>query len=545
MKYKKNSNKGENRMSTPKELIFEEEARNKLREGIDKLADVVSVTLGPKGRNVGLQASWGAPTITNDGNSIVKDIELKDQYANMGVAMGKEVASKMKEKCGDGTTSSILLLRALVQGGVKNIASGSSPIGLKRGMDKAVDAIIKQIEKIAISIQNEKEILNIATASASGNVAIGELIAQAIQKVGKSGVITIEEGKGTDTTIEMVEGMQFDRGYASAYFCTNAEAMTVEMNHARILIVDKKISSVQEILPFLQAAASTASELLIIAEEIEGDALSTLVVNRLRGTLKVCAVKSPGFGDRRKAMLEDIAILTGGIVITEEAGVSLKEADSSVLGSAEKIIVTKEKTTIINGRGSVEKIKARVKQIEAEASNVTSSYDKEKLDERRAKLSGGVAVIRVGAATEPEMKQKKQMFEDSLSSTRAAIEEGIVTGGGVALMFAGKAAATLQLLGDEAVGAQIVFKGCEAPFRQIVMNAGFDPSVVLEQVLGLGEHFGFNALSETVENFIKAGIIDPAKVVKNALKYAVSTAGVVLLSEVLIGNAPEDEEESK
>ncbi|MBY0528877.1 MAG: chaperonin GroEL [Rhabdochlamydiaceae bacterium] len=529
-------------MSKPKELIFEEEARNKLRKGIDKLADIVGVTLGPKGRNVGLQASWGAPKITNDGNSIVQDIELKDAYLNMGVSMGKEVASKMKEKCGDGTTSSILLLRALVQAGVKNIASGSSPISLKRGMDQAVEAIVKAIESSAISIQDEKEIRNIAIASASGNAPIGELITQAIQKVGKSGVITIEEGKGTETSIEMVEGMQFDRGYVSSYFCTNADAMSVEMSNPKVLLVDKKLSSAQEILPFLQAAASSGSELLIIAEDFEGDVLSTLVVNRIRGTLKVAAVKSPGFGDRRKELLIDLAVLTGGVVISEETGMSLKESDGSVLGAAEKILITKDKTTIVNGAGKPIDIQAHIKHIEAEIQRTTSSYDKEKLEERKAKLSGGVAVIRVGAATEPEMKQKKQMFEDSLNSTRAAIEEGIVVGGGVALMHAGKAASSLKLAGDEALGAQIVFKACEAPFRQIVMNTGFDPSVVQDEVLAKGAEFGFNAQSEQIENFIASGIIDPAKVVKNALKYAASTAGIVLLSEVLISDAPEDEE---
>jgi chaperonin GroEL len=531
-------------MSTPKELIFEEEARNKLREGIDKLADTVGVTLGPKGRNVGLQASWGAPTITNDGNSIVKDIELKDQYANMGVSLGKEVASKMKEKCGDGTTSSILLLRALVQNGVKNVASGSSPINLKRGMDKAVDAIVQELEKASIAIKSEKETKNIAVASASGNEEIGTLIADAVQKVGKEGVITIEEGKSTETSIEMVEGMQFDRGYISAYFCTNAEAMNVEMKNAKILITDKKISSVQEILPILQAVASTATELLIIAEEIEGDALSTLVVNKLRGTIKVCAVKAPGFGDRRKAMLEDIAILTGGTVVSEETGHILKDATAEVLGSAEKILVNKEKTTIVGGQSNTKMIQARIKQIDAEISKTTSSYDKEKLEERKAKLSGGVAVIRVGAATEPEMKQKKQMFEDSLNSTRAAIEEGIVIGGGCALLRATKAT-SMELSGDEAIGAQIVFKACEAPFKQIVSNAGFDHSVILDEVLSAGPHFGFNAMSEKVEDLLKAGVVDPSKVVKNALRFAVSSAGIVLLSEVLIGNAPEDEEEEQ
>ncbi len=531
-------------MSTAKELIFEEEARNKLREGIDQLADVVGVTLGPKGRNVGLQASWGAPTITNDGNSIVKDIELKDQYANMGVSLGKEVASKMKEKCGDGTTSSILLLRALVQNGVKNIASGASPISLKRGMDKAMEAIIQELEKIAIGIKNEKETQNIAVASASGNEAIGAMICNAVQKVGKAGVITIEEGKGTEDTIEMVEGMQFERGYISAYFCTNAEAMNVEMREAKLLITDKKITSVQEILPILQAVASTATELLIIAEDIEGDALSTLVVNKLRGTLKVCAVKAPGFGDRRKAMLEDIAILTGGTLLSEETGNTLKDATAEVLGSAEKVLVDKEKTTIVGGRGSHKQIQARIKQIDAEIAKATSSYDKEKLEERKAKLSGGVAVIRVGAATEPEMKQKKQTFEDSLNSTRAAIEEGIVVGGGCALLRASKSAA-LKLSDEEAIGAQIVFKACEAPFKQIVSNTGFDSSVLLDEVLASGAHFGFNAMTEKVEDLLKAGIVDPAKVVKNAIRYAVSTAGVVLLSEALIGNAPEEEEEER
>ncbi|HKY99638.1 MAG TPA: chaperonin GroEL [Rhabdochlamydiaceae bacterium] len=530
--------------STPRELIFEEEARNKLREGIDKLADVVGITLGPKGRNVGLQASWGPPSITNDGNSIVKDIELKDQYANMGVAMGKEVASKMKEICGDGTTTSILLLRALVQNGVKNIASGASPIGIKRGMDKAIEALLKEIEKSAIAITNEKETRNIAIAAASGNHEIGGLISEAIKKVGKSGVITIEEGKGTETSIEMVEGMQFDRGYVSAYFCTNAESMTVEMHDAKILITDKKIASVQEILTILQAVASSASELLIIADDIEGDSLSTLVVNKLRGTLKVCAVKAPGFGDRRKALLEDLAILTGGTLITEETGIYLKDATIDLLGSAEKLVITKEKTTVINGRGNPKDIAARIKHIDAEIKNTTSTYDKEKLEERKAKLSGGVAVIRVGAATEPEMKQKKQLFEDSLNSTRAAIEEGIVPGGGVALLRASQSAEKIKLEGDEAIGAEIVFKACSAPFKQIVANTGFDSSVILEQILSSDKSFGFNAQSEQVEDLLESGVVDPAKVIKNALKLAASTAGVVLLSEVLIGNAPEDEEEA-
>lgn len=528
-------------MTTAKELIFEEEAREKLREGIEKLADAVSVTLGPKGRNVGLEASWGAPQITNDGNSIVKDIELKDQYLNMGASMAKEVAAKMKEKCGDGTTTSILLLRSMVQSGVKNIASGASPISLKRGMDKAVDAIIKEIETFSIVIKNDQETKNIAIVSASGNEEIGGLIAEAIQKTGKGGVITIEEGKTIDTTIEMVEGMQFDRGYTSAYFSTNSDAMTVEMHNAKILLTDKKISSVQEILPLLQSVAATAEELLIIAEDLEGDALSTLVVNKLRGTLKVCAVKAPGFGDSRKAMLEDLAILTGGTVVSEETGMVLREATSDVLGAAEKIVVTREKTTVINGKGEAEKIKARVQQLDSAIKTSTSSYDQEKLEERKAKLSGGVAVIRVGAPTEPEMKQKKQAFEDSLNSTKAALEEGIVQGGGIALLRASKTLEKLKLQGDELTGAEIVIKSCEAPFRQIVANTGFDSSVVLEEVLGKGVSFGFNAQTEKVEDLIVAGVVDPAKVVKNGLKFASSVAGIVLISEALIGNAPEDE----
>lgn len=529
-------------MTEAKEIIFEEEARLKLKSGIDTLADIVAVTLGPKGRNVGLQASWGSPTITNDGNSIVKDIELKDQYANMGIAMAKEVANKMKEKCGDGTTTSILLLRALVQNGIKNISSGSSPILIKRGIDKAVEAIAQEIDKSAISIDNEKEILQIATASASGDSSIGQTIANAIHKVGKLGVITIEEAKGTDTTIEIVEGMQFDRGYTSSYFCTNTEKMIVEMERARILVTDKKITSIQEILPLLQNISSTGESLLIIADDIEGDALSTLVVNRIRGSLKVCAVKAPGFGDKKKALLQDIAILSGATFVTEEAGVFLKDASVEVLGQAEKVVITKDKTTLVNGSGIPADIQARIRQIEAEITTTTSSYDKEKLEERKAKLSGGVAIIKIGAHTEAEAKQKKQVFEDSLNSTRAAIEGGIVLGGGVALLLASQSVSKLNLSQEESIGAQIVLKACETPFKQIVSNAGLDPSLVLEEVVTKKGHIGFNALTEQVEDLLLAGIIDPAKVVKHALLFSASTAGIILLSEALIGNAPETEE---
>lgn len=528
-------------MSNPKEMIFEQEARDKLAKGIQKLADTVRATLGPKGRNVGLEKSWGAPRITNDGNSIVKEVELPDQFENMGVSMAQEVAGKLKDTCGDGTTTGTLLLDALVQNGIKHIAAGASPIGLKRGMDKAVEAIVKELELKSIPIKSGSDTKNIAVASASGNEEIGTFIASAIEKVGKEGVVTIEEAKGTETTIEMVEGMQFDRGYISPYFVTNQEKMIIEMEHPLILIVDKKISSVQEMLPILQAVATTGRELLIICEDLEADALATLVVNKIRGILKVSAVKAPGFGDRRKAMLQDIALLTGGTLVSDEAGVHLKDATSEVLGTCDHLIVNKDTTTIVGGAGSAETINARIKQIENESDLATSSYDKEKLLERKAKLKGGVAVIRVGAATEPELKQKKQMFEDSLNSTKAALEEGIVPGGGVALFKASRAIHALKLEGDEALGAQIVIKACETPIRQIVMNAGLDGSVVIEQLKESGEHMGFNAVTEHVEDLIVAGVIDPVKVVKNCLTRAASVAIIVLMSEVLIGDASDEE----
>lgn len=530
--------------STPKQIIFEEQARDLLLTGIKKLADVVAFTLGPRGRNVGLEKSWGAPTITNDGSSIVKDITLKNTFENMGVEMGKEVVQKIKEKCGDGTTTGILLLRALVEAGIKQISAGASPIGIKRGMDKGVEAIVKEIERFAIPIQNNQETRNIAIVSASGNEEIGNLIAEAIEKVGKSGVITIEEAKGTETTIELVEGMQFDRGYVSSYFCTNADKMIVEMNNVQILILDRKISSVHEILPVLQATAASGSELLIIADDIDGDALSTLVVNRLRGTLKVAAVKAPGFGDRRKAMLQDLAILTGGSVISEETGMSLKEIPAEALGQAEKVTISKENTIIVKGAGGAQEILARVKQIENEIALVKTPYEKEKLEERKAKLSGGVAVIRVGAATEPEMKQKKQMFEDSLNSTKAAQEEGIVPGGGVALLRASQIVSNLKLEGDEAIGAKLVVLACETPLKQIVQNTGLDGAVILREVQEAPFNNGFNAIAEKVEDLVAAGVIDPAKVIKNCLTYAASVAGIVLISEALIADASDDEEEA-
>lgn len=529
-------------MSKPKEIIFEEDARNALRDGIDQLANVVAITLGPKGRNVGLQASWGSPTITSDGNSIAKDVELKDTFLNMGVSMAKEVAAKIKEKSGDGTTTGIVLLRALVQGGVKNIASGANPIAIKRGMDKALETVIKQIDAMSIAITKAEDTKNIATVSASGNLEVGEKIAECFQKVGKTGVVAIEEGKGTETTIELVDGMQFDRGYLSAYFATNAEKLIVEMNNPSILVTDKKITSSQEILPILQHVATTGQELLIIADDIEGDALSTLVVNKIRGTLKVAAVKAPAFGDRRKAILEDIAILTGASLVTEDKGIILRDAGADVLGKADQILINKEKTTIVGGKGNGTELQARIAQIDAEIKRTTSSYDKEKLEERKAKLQGGVAVIKVGAPTESEMKKKKQMYEDSLNSTRSALEEGIVPGGGVALLRASRSCSSLKLSTEEDVGAQILLKACEAPFKQIVSNTGFDSSLLLDEVLLKTQNFGFNALTEKVEDLLLAGVIDPAKVIKSSLTHAVSMAGIVLLSEALIANAKEDEE---
>ncbi len=532
-------------MADAKEMIFEQEARDKLAKGIQKLADTVRSTLGPKGRNVGIEKNWGAPTITNDGNSIVKDFELADQFENMGVSMAKEVAGKLKDKCGDGTTTGTILLDAMVQLGIKFIAAGASPIGLKRGMDKAVDAIVKELEKRAIPVKGSKDTKNIATVSASGNTEIGEMITQAIDKVGKEGVVTIEEAKGTETVIEMVEGMQFDRGFISAYFVTNQEKMIVEMEHPAILIVDKKISSVQEILPILQAVATAGRELLIICEDLEADALATLVVNKIRGILKVTAVKAPGFGDRRKAMLQDIAVLTGGTLVSEEAGINLKDATSTVLGSCDRLIITKETTTLVGGKGKQSEIEGRIKQIDKEYEKTASSYDKEKLLERKAKLKGGVAVIRVGAATEPELKQKKQMFEDSLNSTKAALEEGIVAGGGLALFRVAKSLLSLKLEGDEALGANLVARALEAPVRQIIANAGLDSSVIVAQLQGLDDNMGFNAMTDQIEDLLKCGVIDPVKVVKNALSHAASVAGIVLISEALIGDAEEENSTAK
>jgi chaperonin GroEL len=527
-------------MSQAKEIIFSEEARKKLLEGVNQIADVVCVTLGPKGRNIALQSHIGAPKITNDGNSIIDEIELKDDFVNMGVALTKEAADKIKEKCGDGTTTTTLLIRSLVKEGVKNITSGTSPIAIKRGMEKTLSAILKNIDSLSTKITDNKDIAKIAKVSASGNDEIGDVIAKCIEKVGKQGVISIEEAKGIQTKIELVEGMKFDSGYLSPYFCTNTEKLIVEMNNPQILVTDKKINSIQDILPLIQSMASIGKELLIIAEDIDGDALSTLVINKLRGTLKVCAIKAPSFGDRRKAYLEDISILTKSTFFTEDAGVHLKDAKSEDLGSCEKLIITKDNTTIINGNGSVDDAQKRIKLIDSEIKNTTSSYDVEKLDERRAKLSGGVALIRVGAPTEPELKHKKQLYEDSLNSTKAAIEDGIVPGGGVALMQASMKNLDLELEKDETIGKNIVMEACMAPIKQIISNSGFDSSVILDQIKSSNDkNIGFDVLLEEVTDLLKAGVIDPAKVVKNTLTFAISTAGVILISEALITEAKE------
>lgn len=531
--------------SAPKELIFQEEARKKLKEGIDKLAEVVGVTLGPRGRNIGLQAGFGGPSITSDAAQIIQEIELKDQYSNMGVALGKQVAEKIKDASGDGITRGIILLQSLVSGGVKNIASGASPISLKRGMDKAVEHVLQNIDQICVKVEKEQEIEHIAMASASGDQEIGHLIAAAYKKVGRSGVITIEEGKSTTTTLSTVEGMELDRGYLSSYFCTDAERMTITFKHPKILITDKKISSVHEIMPILQAVATTASELLIIADDIEADALSTLVVNKIRGVLKVAAIKAPGFGDRRKALLEDIAVLTKGIVVSEEKGMQLKDATTECLGSARQVLITKDRTTLVDGVGSSSSIEARVREIQHELMSSKNSYDKEKLEERVAKLSGGVAVISVGAPTESVMKQRKQLFQDSLNATKAALEEGIVPGGCITFLRASSLLSQIKLDKEEAIGADLVLKACQAPFKQLIANAGLEPSVLLTELMKQNTNIGFNVVSEKMEDLMKAGIIDPTKVIKSCLTFAASVAGVVLLSEVLVGDCKEDEGEEK
>ncbi len=523
-----------------KEIIFSDEARNKLYEGVKKLNDAVKVTMGPRGRNVLIQKSFGAPSITKDGVSVAKEVELKDSLENMGASLVREVASKTADQAGDGTTTATVLAHAIFKEGLRNITAGANPIEVKRGMDKACEAIVAELKKLSREVKDKKEIAQVATISANSDEKIGNLIADAMEKVGKDGVITVEEAKSINDELNVVEGMQFDRGYLSPYFVTNAEKMTVELSSPYILLFDKKITNLKDLLPVLEQIQKTGKPLLIIAEDIEGEALATLVVNKLRGVLNISAVKAPGFGDRRKAMLEDIAILTGGEVISEELGRTLESATIQDLGQASSVIIDKDNTTIVNGAGEKANIDARVNQIKAQIAETTSDYDREKLQERLAKLSGGVAVIKVGAATETEMKEKKDRVDDALSATKAAVEEGIVIGGGAALIKA-KAKIKLDLQGDEAIGAAIVERALRAPLRQIAENAGFDAGVVVNSVENAkDENTGFDAAKGEYVNMLESGIIDPVKVERVALLNAVSVASMLLTTEATISEIKED-----
>ncbi len=525
-----------------KEILFNLDARDQLKKGVDELANAVKVTLGPKGRNVIIEKKFGAPHITKDGVTVAKEIELEDPFQNLGAQLVKEVASKTGDDAGDGTTTATVLAQSIVSVGMKNVAAGANPMDLKRGIDKAVKEVVKSIaEQAKVVGDNYDQIEQVASISANNDPVIGKLIADAMRKVSKDGVITIEEAKGTDTHIEVVEGMQFDRGYISPYFITNTEKMEVEMEKPYILIHDKKISNLKELLPILEPAVQSGRPLLIIAEDVDSDALTTLVVNRLRASLKICAVKAPGFGDRRKEMLEDIAILTGGIVVSEEKGIKLDQATLEMLGTADKITVNKDNTVIVNGAGAKENIANRVTQIKAQIAATTSDYDREKLQERLAKLAGGVAVLYVGAASEVEMKEKKDRVDDALCATRAAIEEGIVPGGGVAYI---RAVASLNAIkavnDDEQTGIEIIRRAIEEPLRQIVFNAGKEGAVVVQKVLEGKEDFGYNAQTDKYENFFAAGVVDPAKVCRVALENAASIAGMFLTTECVITEKKED-----
>lgn len=525
-----------------KRIQYGVDAREGLKRGVDALANAVKVTLGPKGRNVVIDKKFGSPTVTKDGVSVAKEIELKDPIENMGAQMVKEVASKTADQAGDGTTTATVLAQAIVTAGLKNVAAGANPMDLKRGIDKAVETIVDNLKSQSQKVGDDnKKIEQVATISANNDNVIGKLIADAMAKVGKEGVITVEEAKGTETEVKTVEGMQFDRGYLSPYFVTNADKMEAELDAPFILIYDKKVSNMKELLPILEQVVQTGKPLVIIAEDVEGEALATLVVNKIRGALKIAAVKAPGFGDRRKAMLEDIAILTGGTVISEERGFKLENADLTYLGKAEKITIDKDNTTIINGAGKGEDIKARVAQIKTQIENTTSDYDKEKLQERLAKLAGGVAVLYIGAATEVEMKEKKDRVDDALHATRAAVEEGIVAGGGVAYIRAIEALDKIKGVNeDENTGIQIIRRAIEEPLRQIVANAGGEGSVVVNKVREGKADFGYNARTEVYENLIGAGVIDPTKVSRVALQNAASVAGMMLTTECILAEEKED-----
>jgi chaperonin GroEL len=526
-----------------KEVRFSEEARGRVLRGVNILADAVTVTLGPKGRNVCLDKSWGAPTVTKDGVTVAKEIQLEDKFENMGAQMVKEVASKTSDVAGDGTTTATVLSRALFSEGLKLVAAGHDPMSIKRGIDKAVEKVMEELKSLSKPTRDRDEIAQVGTISANNDKTIGNILAEAMDKVGKEGVITVEEAKGLETTLDVVEGMRFDRGYLSPYFVTDPERMECVYEDAYLLIHEKKISNMKDLLPVLENVAKTGKPFVIIAEEVEGEALATLVVNKIRGTLKCVAVKAPGFGDRRKAMLEDIAILTGGKMIAEELGLKLENVTLKDLGQAKRVIVDKDNTTIVEGVGKKSAIEGRISQIRAQIEETTSDYDREKLQERLAKLAGGVAVVKVGAATEVEMKEKKARVEDALHATRAAVEEGIVPGGGVALIRAATSLANLRVSDDEKIGVRIVQKALEEPLRWIAANAGSDGSVVLDKVKNGKGAYGFNAATEEFEDLVKSGIVDPTKVVRTALQNSASVAGLLLTTEAMIAEKPEKKKE--
>jgi chaperonin GroEL len=525
-----------------KDIKFSESARAKILTGVNKLADTVKVTLGPKGRNVVIEKSFGAPLITKDGVTVAREIELEDKFENMGAQLVKEVASKTSDIAGDGTTTATVLAQAIYREGVKLVSAGHNPMEIKRGIDKAVNAAVEAMRELSQPISNHKEIAQVGTISANSDETIGNILAEAMDKVGKEGVITVEEAKSMETSLETVEGMQFDRGYLSPYFVTDSERMSAEMDDPMILITDKKISAMRDLLPVLEPIAKQGRPLVIIAEDLDGEALATLVVNKLRGSLNVCAVKAPGFGDRRKAMLEDIAILTGGQVISEELGFTLENATLDMLGTAKRVVVDKDNTTIVDGAGTDEDIQNRVKVIRSQIEDTSSEYDREKLQERLAKLVGGVAVVKVGASTETEMKERKARVEDALHATRAAVAEGIVPGGGVALLRCIKAVEKADVSGEQAFGAQIVKRALEEPLRQIACNAGLEGSIVVNQVLAHEGAYGLNAATEKYEDLLEAGVLDPTKVTRSALQNAASVAGLMLTTEACIADMPEDKE---
>ncbi len=525
-----------------KDILFDVEARNKVLAGVDTLANAVKVTLGPKGRNVVIEKSWGAPVVTKDGVTVAKEIELEDKFTNMGAQMVKEVASKTSDTAGDGTTTATLLAQSIFRTGLKLVTAGHNPMELKRGIDKAVGAVVAELHNLSRPIADSNEIAQVGTVSANGDHEIGKMIAEAMDRVGKEGVITVEENKGLETELETVDGMQFDRGYLSPYFVTDPERMETVLEDPYILIHEKKISNMRDMMKLLEKVLQSRKPLLIIAEDVEGEALAALVVNKLRGTLQVAAVKAPGFGDRRKQMLGDIATLTGGRLIADELGIKLDTIELNDLGTAKKVVITKDATTIVDGAGEGDDIQARINQIRNQIAETTSDYDREKLQERLAKLAGGVALIRVGAATEVEMKEKKARVEDALHATRAAVEEGILPGGGVALLRAGKVLADLEVEGDQRFGVEIIASAVQAPLRQIVTNAGGEPSIVVENVLEADGNHGYNARTDTYEDLVAGGVIDPTKVTRSALQNAASVSGLLLTTEALIAESPDDED---